>query len=494
MKNKRIAAFLLTVAMLISFASCGEKTDTGETVSPEADPGTESQAETEEPGETEEYISPGVKYDGREFIFSAWKTYNPSWVATQYFEAGAGEQDGDPINEALYYRNLQVEEELDVKIVSKEYSSATEMVAPTLAGDYYADTVLSDGSAIGSIVNQKLSIDLNTISTLDMSKSWWDQNANTEFSINKKLYFAAGTISSFADLAAFTTFFNKNMIKDYSLEDPYALVREGKWTLDKMQEMSETVATDLNGDGVMDANDRFGMSSEPQGLIAILSYGIRVTEKDENDLPVLVLNSERTANAVEKFVPLYRNKNTTLFVEDFASQYSQVYSQFMAPMFISDQLLFINNWMCVAMELRIMESDFGILPPAKLDETQDRYYVPSSESWMYYAVVPITVPDLNFTGYVMDALGYYGQKEVRSAIIDKTITNKTTRDKESEEMMYIIYENRCYDLATLFNWGGVGGMMSGFIWDDATNFASVMASNEKSILSELEVTVNNLLD
>ncbi len=206
-------------------------------------------------------------------------------------------------------------------------------------------------------------------------------------------------------------------------------------------------------------------------------------------MPVLALNTEKAANVVETFVPLYRDKDITLYTGDFQSKYGHVFSQFLTPMFISDQLLFINNWMCIALELRNMESDFGILPPAKYDDSQDRYYVPSSESWMYYAVVPVTEPDLPFTGHVMDALGYFGKKEVHTAIIEKTITDKTARDTDTEEMMHIIYDNRCFDLGSLFDWGGVTGMLNSFIGSKSTNFASAMASKEKAIVSAIEKTV-----
>lgn len=39
-------------------------------------------------------------------------------------------------------------------------------------------------------------------------------------------------------------------------------MNDGKRTLDKLAELSETAAADLNGDTVMDKNDRFGIASD----------------------------------------------------------------------------------------------------------------------------------------------------------------------------------------------------------------------------------------
>ncbi len=41
-------------------------------------------------------------------------------------------------------------------------------------------------------------------------------------------------------------------IEDFHLEMPYDLVNEGAWTLDKMAEMANIVAADLNGNGEVD--------------------------------------------------------------------------------------------------------------------------------------------------------------------------------------------------------------------------------------------------
>ena len=55
----------------------------------------------------------------------------------------------------------------------------------------------------------------------------------------------------------FCMFVNKAMLADHGFDDMYHTVREGKWTIDKLIEMTATVSGDLNGDGKMDSADRW---------------------------------------------------------------------------------------------------------------------------------------------------------------------------------------------------------------------------------------------
>ncbi len=54
--------------------------------------------------------------------------------------------------------------------------------------------------------------------------------------------------------------FNKDMLRDFELENPYDLVRSDDWTLEKMMSMASVVMSDLDGDGDYDENDRYGYS------------------------------------------------------------------------------------------------------------------------------------------------------------------------------------------------------------------------------------------
>ena len=59
--------------------------------------------------------------------------------------------------------------------------------------------------------------------------------------------------------------FNKKIVSDLSLESPYDLVKSGEWTIDKFASMSRGISADLDGDGELDENDRYGFACNLYG-------------------------------------------------------------------------------------------------------------------------------------------------------------------------------------------------------------------------------------
>lgn len=72
----------------------------------------------------------------------------------------------------------------------------------------------------------------------------WDKNATEAFSFGNAVYFTTGDITILNKVCTNSILFNKDIIKNNNMEDPYALVREHKWTFDKLVEMAKAAATD----------------------------------------------------------------------------------------------------------------------------------------------------------------------------------------------------------------------------------------------------------
>lgn len=482
----QMLAAVLALLMVSSFAACGGNANDN-TASNEKDADGEDTTITETT-EAPEYVKPTERFDGKTFIYSSREQPNPSWIVRTYLEASRPEPNGDVINDSFYERILTVEEELGVTIQSNIYNDVSIMTKSVMAGDHYADMIVDNGNNTRSLLTQNVLTDLFEIPTLDLDRSWWNQNSVESLSIGGKLFLVSGDISPLGLLAANATFVNKGMIKAYNLENPYDAVRNGTWTYDMMEQMGRVVASDVDGDGVMTAKDVFGLSGEGLGMVTLGAQGVRFTEKDENDIPKLIIDEDLAAAAVERIVTLFRNKDITLYASDF-SGYNNVFRDLIVEKFIADELMFVNNWLVVSLELRNMDSDFGILPPPKHSESQDGYRAYQSETWTTYAIVPKTANDLEMVGTVMNALGHYGHEYIYTALIDKTITTKTLRDTDTEEMLDIIYNNRCFELAGIYNWGSINNILTSFINDNTTNFASTYAANIEKINAAIEETV-----
>ena len=96
------------------------------------------------------------------------------------------------------------------------------------------------------------------IEYLNFDNPWWPESLIETVTIDDKLYFASGDISTNLIYMMHGMFFNKDMMDRFSMEYPYELVLEGKWTLDKMLDMTKDVYIDLN-DNNKDKNDQFGL-------------------------------------------------------------------------------------------------------------------------------------------------------------------------------------------------------------------------------------------
>lgn len=229
--------------------------------------------------------------------------------------------DPTPVGESTPVTETETETELaEYTSPGADYEGATfanaanEFKQPVLVGETFIDYCLMNGDGLRSILTAGMLVDLQTISTLDVSHTWWDAKSVEEFTLGKTLYTVTGDISLLTSFAPITYFFNKELIKDHSLEDPYTLVQEGKWTIDKSKEMAYAVVNDVNGNGQVDIEeDVFGICWESNSMIyAIHSADVTLTKKDSDGYPYIEVDQERAASVVEKIASLLQRQNGIL--------------------------------------------------------------------------------------------------------------------------------------------------------------------------------------
>jgi len=493
---KRIFTAVLALLMIFSVLSaCGEQADGAADETTEI---TESQTTVEETTtEPPEYIPPeDSDWGGAELTVAA-EFYGKgnNWVAMDYCELYSEEEDGDPLNDAIYFRLRAVEEELNLKISLYPLTNIlTELTKTVSAGEDVIDFGMATVAYISPIMNKGLVIDLKTLPYIDFSHSWWDQNLISELEILGKLRAATGDISLYNDYAAITYFFNKHLHESLGLENLYDLVRSGGWTLPKAIEMSEAAAMDLNGNGEPDIEDSFGMLLEPSTLrYTFFSSGVRFTKIDSDGVPQLCVNQDLASRVVDTLVPFMKDKRVNILSSNYGG-YSNTYTDLMLPMFQDNRALFYNNQMLVALNLRNMEADFGIVPPPKLDEAQAEYLSPVNDWWSTLVVVPKTNTQPEMTGQAIEAMGFYGQQIVRPAFIDTTVKTKALRDEDSSEMMELIFKNRVYDAATIFDFGGLRSIDDPLMSRGEGSFASSYAKIETRAQKAIDKLIGELSD
>ncbi len=495
---KRIIIFIISLLLTFSVLSaCGEQVDSAADETTEI---TESQTAAEETTtEPPEYIPPeDSDWGGAEITIAAinYGWGNGAWIATGYCEMYAEEESGDPLNDAIYERMRAVEEELNLKIsgykLKKFSAAATDFSKTVLAGEDVIDFGMVNASNLPTLLNKGLLIDLKTLPYIDFSRSWWDQNLISELEIVGKLRAATGDISLYNDYAAITYFFNKHLHESLGLENLYDLVRGGGWTIDKAMAMCEAAAMDLNGNGEPDIDDSFGMLLEPSTIrYTMYSCGVRLTKIDSDGVPQLCVDTDIGSRVADAFVPFMKDKRVNILSSNYGG-YSNTFTDLMLPMFIDNRALFYNNQMLVALNLRNMEADFGIVPTPKLDEAQTEYFCPVSEWWATLAVVPVTNTQPEMTGQAIEAMGFYGQQLIKPAFIDTTVKTKTLRDEDSSEMMELIFKSRVYDSASFFDYGGIKGLFDTVFNRGEGSFVSAYAKIETKAQKAIDKLIGEL--
>ncbi len=471
MKRKNICICLGAWMLLAILAGCGA--EEGKETALETPATVETVAE-----ETETEITaalPDVQYDGYTFTYLTAEPY------IDHFRL-ITELNGEPLSDAAFNRNLAVTELLDVTFDGVQVVS--DQVAPTLqkavaAGDTSYDAVFPHASVgVPNMVTGGLLYNLHDLPVVDYSKPWWNQSSVEALSIGDVSYYVSGDICmTWQGMGALL--FNKEYLIDYNItENLYDLVREGKWTIDKLLSLVKGVGTDLNGDGEMTADDKFGLlEHDSLGVVYTFSLGQNLTERDENGYPRLAMNTERMVSIVEKYYELVNLPDTWLDTYDSLSYATSTFRDILLEgrsFFTGLDIGGLYSY------LREIEFDFGILPYPKYDETQQEYRVNCSAG---IVGVPANTPEPERTGAVLEALGWQSYKLLRPAFFDVVLKHKTVRDEDSYDMIELMHESKTFDFATnLDSTGKCASMLTEIVVrKKSTDFSSYYASSEKSI-------------
>lgn len=444
---KKIVSFflaVLTLTAVTSSVSCGSDTGTTSETTPTTSAATE--AVTEDPGPKLDL--PEADYGG--------KTFN-MLIPTEYSDHYAADKEtGDVVQDAVYNRNVAVEELLNIKY---NYISAMGgwedretykglIRNSVLAGDGAYDLVAGYQVCVLPLSLEGVFMDIHEVPGIDMEKPWWVHNLTDTIGIQGKLYTIIGdaSISLYSEIPVL--YFNKKLLTDYNLPDPYPMVLDGTWTVDALINLVKDTHADLNGDGKMVfGEDAYGYTAVAVAQRAFqTATEFKVFDYDEDGLPCFVELAERDADLYFKLIDFITGPGVHAYgVTD--------HNEYITP-FLSDQVLISNGFISHTNLLRDMKSDFGILPLPKRDEAQENYHAQvGTAAAMFF--VPETATDVTMTGYVAEAMNYYGYKEVIPAYFEIALKEKYTRDETVKQMLDIVREsaqvNFTFAFSTVFD-------------------------------------------
>ncbi len=430
--NKKQIFCALLVALLVSLTACGGA-ETTETTGGDA----ENPGAVETPvAETELSLAFGSEDNGG-IDFTVLTTVHAE------YEYVVEELSGEVVNDAVFGRNQAVEELLGLKLnfvvepghwADKDTFNGL-IKNSVMAGDSAYDLVNGVTVCVIPVAADGLFLNAADLSYVDFDNPWWVQGMMDNLAIGGKLFGFIGdaSLSLYKDLSVM--YFNKDMLNNYSLEDPYAMVKEGTWTIDKLFGMVEIISSDLDGDGKMNKDtDQFGYIGHyvPQRAFQTATE-MKIFEFDADGNPSVATLAERDVGVYDKLNGWLMNRNLIYAVD--VGDHKEL-----SVIFENGRALFMLDFLYDTEYLRDMNDDFGIVPMPKADEEQQNYHTQIGTSTSMF-FVPKTTASPDLTSKVCESLSYYSSKNVVPAYYEVALKDKYTRDEVVQEMLEIIRQS-----------------------------------------------------
>ncbi len=504
MKNRtRTIALLLAVLMLCApLFSCSEsKTNTEEEPKSTPTAGADTPApgaEETEPEESETMFMPDalpeLNFQDETCRIFCWE----SWDTSEFF---VEEDTGEIVDTAVFYRNLAVEERLGVKLEwdqrprnSAAYGSDLKNAVQqqNASADNTYDAVACYGMRVASCATDGMLKNLHETTYIDLTKPWYYESAVKAGTLHKGYtYFIAGDISYNALARMSGVFFNTGMIANFQLEDPYELVLEGTWTIDKMHEMIKDTYADLDGDGKRSDADRYGiMIASDQCNTLYYGTGSHFIDFDEDGNPMISadVSSERTMSILEKYV--------SLFDEEAAYKNQKVD---VTNNFDEGRILFYVYPLGHVAEDSLRESDidYGFIPQPKVEASEEKYHASVTNAISLFAI-PLVVSSEEKSSALIECLSSEGYRRVTPIVFEQAYKVKYNYDDSARQtkIFDMIRENALFDLGKIFCDELFGGFSNGVIatniWEGNTNFASKLKGFQRVWQKGLEKLTKKL--
>ncbi len=478
--KKYLALVLLFATLLMTFAACANQ-----------EVGQEESSANEEQQETMlDDIPADLKYEGEDVVI-----LNRAFLGWTWDEVAVPELNSEPVNDAIFNRNLTVNQRLNVNIVSAAIEEADqnkpieEIKRAVLAGSEDYDLLAGAAYLVLQTTLEGTFRDLTELEYLDLEKEYWTQDYNEVISYNDSQYSATGMIVLSTYRFAFVTMFNKNKFDQAGVPYLYETVSNNEWTLDYQAAISKDFYMDKNGDGKQDEDDVYGLITAP--YISTDPYwascDLTLVAKNSDGEYEYVLDVGRLADVTDKVLALYYESGTYVYKHTAADgEQDDIRIAFAKG----------NGAMCttrlVAAEqgdIRDMQDQYGIVPMPKYDKAQANYGTLQHDQFTVYAV-PSTVKDDKFQmlGAVLEVMASESMRTVKPAYYEIALKRKYMSDPTAWEMLDLIFDTVRIDAGIVY---------TNALGNPHDRFRQIITSKKNTVssaFSKLEKTVNKNLD
>lgn len=160
---------------------------------------------------------PVVDFEGQDFTIAT-----QAAVGTSEKEIWVLEMDGDVINDAIFTRNLAVNERFNCSIILKTGDVVSITKQAVAAGDDTYKLVYPSIVDGASLAQQAYLLNYLDFEHVNIYEQWWDRGT-AALEISGKVYFMNGDINILDNDVTYILMFNKKIITDVGLDDLISL-------------------------------------------------------------------------------------------------------------------------------------------------------------------------------------------------------------------------------------------------------------------------------
>lgn len=511
---KKILALVISVIMIaVLLASCGETPADTSSTKQKATESTQSTAATEatDPAETTNdqpvtddsgYTKPegylDVDFGDRTFKFiytvdpgSGWGNEEEIWVESR--------EGGTVVDTAVYDRNAIMKKLYHCEIrgySANEASIANDIMSGTSEYDFQTGEYLQFNANSNDYYVNFFSLDL------DMSLPGWntayiEQCSTVDHNGVNKLFTFDGDFGISSVEAIWVMFVNLGLFRQNFNDDIFQLVREKKWTIDKLIEYCAAIQQD-NGDQIWTVGeDVYGLVSTTHNAYGLITgLGAQFVQKDQNgrlfcDKDKTILADGRNVSAIDKLVELY-----TLDGVNNDTGYTKV-----AKTLGEDKALFIGQVFATGVDttdselgtagLQGFEVSFSPLPFPTYQVGDDyRVYVNNKGS-SYVISKNACDGNMDIVADFWNVYAYHSAKIVRPAVM-MYYGQICCDDENATEMVDIIMNSRVYDYAYYGNVSIYGELHTEMANNGKNNLSKMANKQYRTIQGKIDSLLDSI--
>lgn len=414
-------------------------------------------------------------------------------------EVAVPELNSEPVNDAIFNRNITVENRLNIKIksVTNEDPDPSVVVVEARtavqAGVDDYDLLAGACCMVLYTVLEGTFRDMSDLMYLDLDKEYWTQDYNEVMSYNDRQYSATGMIALSTYRFAFVTMFNKKSFDESGVPYLYEAVNSREWTLDYQASIAENFYRDLNGDGKKDEGDFYGLITSPN--ISTDPYwascDIALVEKNADGEYEYVLNVNRLASATDKILKLLYESGTYLYQytanDGEQDEIRNAFAKGKGAM-ATTRLVAVEQG-----DIRNMADPYGIVPMPKYDVAQKEYGTLQHDQFTVYAL-PATVKDSKYQmlGAVLEVMASESMRQVKPAYYEIALKRKYMSDPIAWDMLDLIFQTVNIDAGIAYT--GVLGTPHDHLRQIITSGTNTVASEYAKLAKSIKKDLRKMQD